>query len=105
MTQDCFNELFIDFKEIDVKLLSLKSQIVVWAFTMCEGCSPRPDRVSLVPEIYAWCRENKIRYRKVSIENTIKNAKKNEIARIGEERNGILFYSLEDALAFKLRWG
>ena len=104
MTQSCFNELFIDFNELSAKHLKFKASIVVWAFQRFENCSPKPDAVSLAPELHRWCRENHIRYRKVSINSSIKNANNKEIARFNDERHGLLFYHLEDATAFKLRW-
>ena len=109
LESDTFNEdyietIFIDSGELLKHNCMSASKISLLFHSIFNDYLIDHRRFRLNTEISKWCKENKIKYRKVDISNTIRNSKNRPIDYIGKRRTGILFYRPEDAMAFKLRW-
>lgn len=112
ITDDDFNSRFIDLLDLHLDCYTTK----FWGNRQIQRFLRNTDyasdtKINLEPDIFKlakepsdWCKEHKIRYKKIKVYKAVFQADGNT-TRIGGYRIGLLFYTAENALAFKLRWG
>lgn len=97
------NALFIDFEDLDEALYKFKSKYASMLMNILENYNVELKEWVLTTDVTRWCKENHIKYRKVEVGNIL-NGDREIVENIGKVQKGLLFYSTEDATAFKLRW-
>ena len=98
------SSLFIDFLDLDESMYKFKGKYTAILVILIDDYHVTLNQWTMTTEVAQWCRESHIKYRKVTMGNSIFNSKRQVIEYIGEKHDGLLFYSPEDATAFKLRW-
>ena len=96
--------LFIEFNDMDISRYRLIGKNIFLLVSTFNGYCPNLNQWEMSKEVVQWCKDNHIKYRKVKIDNSIFNTEGRVVEYIGKRRMGLLFYSSEDAVAFKLRW-
>ena len=102
-TQEDVDSVFVDIQDVDESLYTMKSRYYALKVLLVDGRTSI-KHITMIEEVHQWCKENSIKYRKVEMSKSVKNSKNKVITYIGERSQGLLFYSTEDATAFKLRW-
>ena len=98
------SSLYINFIDLDESMYNFKGKYTAILVNLIDDYHVTLTQWTMTTEVVQWCRENHIKYRKVTMGNSIFNSKRQVIEYIGEKYDGVLFYSPEDATAFDLRW-
>lgn len=98
---ELFYQHFVNFDDIDREFFN---SYVHLGCTLDINNIVSLEKTHLIGIMAAWCKENKITYKKIKIDSfKITDASGNQI-NWGQTQYGLYFYRTEDAVAFKLRW-
>lgn len=98
---ELFYQHYVNFDDIDREFFNSYVHLGV---TLDIGNIISLEKTHLTGIMAAWCKENKITYKKIKIDSfKITDANGNPV-NWGQTQYGLYFYSTEDAVAFKLRW-
>lgn len=90
---ESLNQYFVNFDDMEEGCVESKSD---WYYS-------DPNDYKMSKEVSAWCRSSHIKYRKVKTSEMVVQLTDGSTYN-HEVRLGLLFYRMEDAMAFKLRW-
>ena len=103
--KELFKQHFVRFDEIDQK----HEVCIVVEMRGISNPKNLTDMFNLTKsgisgEIAEWCKENKIIYRKVRVDDFVITSADGERLNWGDIKIGLFFYKKEDAMAFRLKW-